>query len=65
MHVLVIHKSKSMFSCLVFRKDGIMKKSYRPKTGKESVFLSYPDFTEYEVLYSKEKNRKSTSKTPN
>jgi hypothetical protein len=65
MHVLVIHKSKSMFSCLVFRKDGIMRKSYRPKTGKESVFLSYPDFTEYKALYLEEKERKSTTKPPN
>ena len=55
MHILVIHKSKRMFSWLVFRKDGIMRKSYHPKTGKESVFLSYPDFTEYKALYLKEK----------
>jgi hypothetical protein len=42
-----------------------MRKSYHPKTGKESVFLSYPDFTEYKALYLEEKERKSTTKPPN
>jgi hypothetical protein len=54
-----------MFSCLVFRKDGIIRKSYHPRSGKESVFLSYPDFTEYKALFLEEKKRKSTTKTPN
>lgn len=58
MHVLLVYKSRSSFLWLVFRKDGVMIKNYRLDTGKESIFLSYPDFEEYRAIFLKERNKK-------
>jgi hypothetical protein len=66
MHVLLVYKSRSSFLWLVFRKDGVMIKNYRLDTGKESIFLSYPDFEEYRAIFLKENKKKRTSRiTPN
>jgi len=61
MHILVVYKSKSSFMWLVFRKDGIMIKNYHHDTGKESNFLSYPNFEEYRAIFSNER-KKETNK---
>ena len=66
MHVLLVYKSRSSFLWVVFRKDGVMIKNYRLDTGKESIFLSYPDFEEYRAIFLKENKKKRTSRiTPN
>ena len=57
MHVLVVYKSSSSFLWLVFRKHGVMIKNYRLDTGKEIIFLSYPDFEEYRAIFTKRKKR--------
>jgi len=64
MHVLVVYRSSSSFLWLVFRKKGVMIKNYRLDTGKESIFLSYPDFEEYKAIFSKgrKKGREKNSK---
>ncbi len=63
MHVLLVHKSSSSFLWLVFRKKGVLIKNYRPDTGKESIFLSYPDFEEYRPIFlKKKKNKKRNSR---
>jgi hypothetical protein len=66
MHVLLVYKSRSSFLWVVFRKDGVMIKNYRLDTGKETIFLSYPDFEEYRAIFLKENKKKRTSRfTPN
>ncbi len=62
MHVLLVYKSRSSFLWLVFRKNGVMIKNYRLDTGKESIFLSYPDFEEYRAIFLKENKKKRTSR---
>jgi hypothetical protein len=66
MHVLLVYKSRSSFLWVVFRKDGVMIKNYRLDTGKETIFLSYPDLEEYRAIFFKENKKKRTSRfTPN
>jgi len=64
MHVLVVYKSSSSFLWVVFRKDGVMIKNYRLDTGKESIFLSYPDFNEYKSIFLKERKKRTSKINP-
>ena len=55
MRVIIIYKSSSSFLWLVFRKKGVLINTFRFDTGKEAVFLSYPDLEPYRKLLLKNK----------
>ncbi|MFX1406753.1 MAG: hypothetical protein ACFFBW_07345 [Promethearchaeota archaeon] len=57
MRVLIVYKSSSSFLWVVFRKNGVRIHNFRFDTGKESVFLSYPDFEPYKQIFLKNKKR--------
>ena len=58
MRVIIVYKSSSSFLWLVFRKKGVLINNFRFDTGKESVFLSYPDFEPYRKILLKNKKCK-------
>lgn len=58
MRVIIVYKSSSSFLWLVFRKKGVLINNFRLDTGKESVFLSYPDFEPYRKILLKNKKSK-------
>jgi len=60
MRVLIVYKSSSSFLWVVFRKNGVIIHNFRFDTGKESVFLSYPDFEPYKEIFLKNKKRIKT-----
>jgi len=59
MRVIIVYKSSTSFLWLVFLKKGVSIKNFRFDSGKESVFLSYPDFEPYKKLLLKSKKQKA------
>jgi len=61
MHVIIVYKSSSSFLWLVFKKKGVLINNFRLDSGKESVFLSYPDFEPYRKILLKKRKRSKIS----
>ncbi|MFX1498286.1 MAG: hypothetical protein ACFFBH_12225 [Promethearchaeota archaeon] len=57
MRVIIVYKSSSSFLWLVFKKKGVLINNFRIDSGKESVFLTYPDFEPYRTVLLKERKR--------
>ena len=57
--MVIVYKSSTSFLWLVFLKNGVLINNFRFDTGKESVFLSYPDFEPYKKLLLKSKKQKA------
>lgn len=60
MRILIVYKSSNSFLWLVFRKKGVAINNFRVDTGRESIFLSYPDFEPYKEIFLKKKKSIST-----
>lgn len=57
MRIIIVYKSSSSFLWLIFKKKGVLMNNFRLDSGKESIFLSYPDFEPYRTILLKEKKR--------
>ncbi|MFX1234445.1 MAG: hypothetical protein ACFFBY_07765 [Promethearchaeota archaeon] len=57
MRVIIVYKSSSSLLWLIFKKKGVQINNFRLDSGKESIFLSYPDFEPYRTILLKERKR--------